>query len=242
MSDAEAPVVLITGGSRGIGLSLVRRFSADGWRVAACATSEAGARAGDPSLAAACDVTDAKAVAAWVAGVAAALGRVDAVINNAGLAGSNGMAPEDDDALWHRILAVNLDGTYHVCKQAAPLLPDGRGRIINIASVLALRGVADQTAYCAAKHGVLGFTRALAQRLAPRGITVNAICPGWTRSDMARERWRELGIDESAAAAAIPIGRIAEPDEVAATAAFLASAAAGSITGQAIAVDGGSTL
>jgi len=237
---SNAPVVFVTGGSRGIGRAIVERFSAGGWRVAACATSEAAAAACGAELGLVCDVSDPTAVAATVTRVVEHCGRLDAVINNAGLAGENSLEPDDDDDFWHRIMAVNLNGTYYVCKQAAPHLPDGQGRIINIASVLALRGVADQTAYCAAKHGVLGFTRALAHRLAPRGITVNAVCPGWTRSDMARQRWQEMGIDEAAAGAMNPLGRITEPQEVAALAFYLASDAAGSVTGQAMTIDGGS--
>jgi NAD(P)-dependent dehydrogenase (short-subunit alcohol dehydrogenase family) len=167
------------------------------------------------------------------------LGRLDALICNAGLAGSNSLDPDASDELWHRILDVNLHGTYHFCKHAAPHLPDRTGRIINVASVLALKGVPDQTAYCAAKHGVLGFTRALALALAPRGITVNAICPGWTRTEMARERMRELGLTEEALKAGVPLGRMIEPAEVAELALYLASPRAGGITGQALTLDGG---
>ena len=134
-------------------------------------------------------------------------------MNSAGLAGANTL--DGDDALWHAIISANLHGTYYCCKAALPLLPDGSGRIVNIASVLGLRGVPDQTAYCAAKHGVVGFTRALALALAPRGITVNAICPGWVDTDMARQRFAELGITAEAAAAGVPTGHIATPAEVA---------------------------
>src|SRR5207248_2087725 len=100
-------------------------------------------------------------------------------------------------------------------KHVLPHLPDRDGRIVNIASVLARRGVPDQTAYCAAKHGVLGFTRALAQAAAPRAITVNAVCPGWTRTDMAHGRLQALGMDEAALGRSVPIGRFIEPEEVA---------------------------
>ncbi len=104
---------------------------------------------------------------------------------------------------------------------------------------MGLRGVADQTAYCAAKSAVIGYTRALAMALAPRGITVNAVCPGWTDTAMAAARFADLGIDRETAGAGVPIGRIAQPAEVAATVSFLLSEAAGSITGHALPVDGG---
>jgi NAD(P)-dependent dehydrogenase (short-subunit alcohol dehydrogenase family) len=232
-------VVFVTGGSRGIGRALVERFTAEGWRVAACATTQAGAEASGAELPLALDVTDGAAVRATVSRVVDELGRLDAVVNNAGVAGENSLAPDDDDALWHRIVDVNLHGTYYVSKAALPHLPDGTGRVVNIGSTLSLKGVPDQTAYCAAKHAVLGFTRALARKLAPRGITANCICPGWTRTDMASQRGAELGIDEAQMAAGVPLGRIVEPAEVAYLAHYLTTPAAASITGQSLVVDGG---
>ena len=183
----------------------------------------------------ACDVTDA---ASRARRCSPALPRVDALVNCAGLAGANTL--DGDDALWHAIIAANLHGTYYCCKAALPLLPDGSGRIVNIASVLGLRGVPDQTAYCAAKHGVVGFTRALALAVAPRGITVNALCPGWVDTDMARQRFAELGITAEAAAAGVPTGRIVTPAEVADAVAWLLRPAARSITGHALPIEGGS--
>jgi len=125
-----------------------------------------------------------------------------------------------------------------VTKHTYPYMPDG-GRIVNIGSVLSHVGVADQTAYSAAKHAVLGFTRAFARHAAARGVTVNAVCPGWVRTDMARERWRELRIDERQAASDVPLGRIVEPAEVASLVHFLVSDEAAAITGQAFNIDGG---
>ena len=133
----------------------------------------------------------------------------------------------------------NLHGTYHCCKAALPLLPDGTGRIVNIASVLGLRGVPDQTAYCAAKHAVVGFTRALALAVAPRGITVNALCPGWVDTGMAEQRYAELGITAAQAAAGIPTGRIASAAEVADAAMWLLRPESRGITGHALPIDGG---
>ena len=158
-------------------------------------------------------------------------------MNCAGIAGANRL--DGDDTLWHAIIGSNLHGTYHCCKAALPLLPDGSGRIVNIASVLGLRGVRDQTAYCAAKHGVIGFSRSLALALAPRGITVNALCPSWVDTEMAERRYGELGITAEQAAAAIPTGRIASAAEVADGVVWLLRPESRGITGHALPIDGG---
>jgi NAD(P)-dependent dehydrogenase (short-subunit alcohol dehydrogenase family) len=224
-------VALVTGGTKGIGLAISRRLAAGGMRV--IAASRAPERV-DGLEAAVLDVTDVAAVRRLFGG----LGRLDVLVNNAGLAGATAW-DDPDEALWHTMLAVNLTGTWACCQAALRLLPEGSGRIVNIASTLGLRGVADQPAYCAAKHGVIGLTRSLALALAARGITVNAVCPGWVATDMARRRWAELGMDEAAAAAGIPRGRVSTPEEVAEVVAFLVAEAAAAITGQALAVDGG---
>jgi NAD(P)-dependent dehydrogenase (short-subunit alcohol dehydrogenase family) len=223
-------IAVVTGGTRGIGRAIALRLAADGYRVIVAARHAPLGAGEDFRI---CDVTDAMSVRALFAGQR----RVDALVNCAGLAGVNTL--EDDDALWHAIVAANLHGTYYCCKAALPLLPDGSGRIVNIASVLGLRGVADQTAYCAAKHGVVGFTRALSLALAPRGITVNAICPGWVDTEMAQQRFRELGISSEAAAASVPTGHIVTTAEVADAVAWLLRPEARSITGHALPIDGG---
>jgi NAD(P)-dependent dehydrogenase (short-subunit alcohol dehydrogenase family) len=229
------PVAVVTGGTRGIGRAIALRLVAGGYDVVAASrrapdTAEPGVRF------IACDVTDPASVRALFA----ALGpRVDALVNNAGMAGANGLAADGDDVLWHSILNTNLNGAYYCAKAALAKLPDGSGRIVNIASVLGLRGVADQTAYCAAKHGVVGFTRALALALGPRGITVNAVCPGWVSSDMAQLRFAELGITAAQAAAGIPTGRITSPEDVAEAVAFLLGPGAANITGHALPIEGG---
>jgi NAD(P)-dependent dehydrogenase (short-subunit alcohol dehydrogenase family) len=220
---------VVTGGTRGIGRATADRLRDEGWEVLVLARH----KAETPHRFAACDVADADAVRA----VFARLDRVDALVNCAGIAGTNRL--DGDDALWHAIIGSNLHGTYHCCKAALPLLPDGRGRIVSIASVLGLRGVPDQTAYCAAKHGVIGFTRALAMALAPRGITVNAVCPGWVDTDMAAQRYHELGITPEQAAASVPTGRVASPQEVADAIVWLLRPESRGITGHALPIDGG---
>jgi NAD(P)-dependent dehydrogenase (short-subunit alcohol dehydrogenase family) len=232
-------VALVTGGSRGIGAAMVHKLQAAGFRVATCARSLESLRESPAEHRFACDVTDVAQVKAGLRGILERLGQLDAVINNAGLAGTNPMDAESDDDLWHRIIATNLHGAYYVSKYSLPSLPDGAGRIVNVGSVLSLRGVPDQTAYCAAKHGVLGLTRSLAHLAAPRRITVNCICPGWTRTEMAEGRREDLGWTREQLEAGVPIGRFIEPEEVAELALYLLSDAAAGITGQALTIDGG---
>ena len=220
---------VVTGGTRGIGRTIADRLAAEGWNVLTLARRPTES----PHRFVACDVAD----AASVRDVFAGLHRVDALVNCAGTAGVNRL--DGDDTMWHAIIDSNLHGTYHCCKAALPLLPDGSGRIVNIASVLGLRGVPDQTAYCAAKHAVVGFTRALALAVAPRGITVNALCPGWVDTGMAEQRYADLGITKAQAAAGVPTGRIASAAEVADAIVWLLRPESRGITGHALPIDGG---
>lgn len=233
MNGPTTRLAVVTGGTRGIGLAIARRLVADGFAVVAASRRRVAELPWGISHAA-LDVTDRAGVDALFAG----LPQLDLLVNNAGLAGSQDH--DADDALWHAILATNLTGAWYCSRAALARLPERTGRIVNIASVLGLRGVADQPAYVAAKHGLVGLTRAMAMQAAPRGITVNAICPGWVATEMAAQRYAEIGITAAQAAAGVPTGRIASPWEVADTVAFLARAGAGSITGQTIVVDGGS--
>ncbi|HEX3347808.1 MAG TPA: SDR family NAD(P)-dependent oxidoreductase [Acetobacteraceae bacterium] len=223
-------VAVVTGGSKGIGRAIAQRLATDGFDVVAA--SRHPSEPDGAIRAAALDVTDAAEVRAFFAD----LPRCDLLVNNAGLAGANELG--DLDA-WNAILATNLTGTYLCCAAVAARLPDRDGRIVNIASVLGLRGVPDQTAYCAAKHGVIGLTRSLAMALAPRGITVNAICPSWVGTEMATKRFAELGITEQEAGEGLPIGRISTPGEVADAVAFFVRQ--GTMTGVALPLDGGAT-
>ncbi|MGE0417656.1 MAG: SDR family NAD(P)-dependent oxidoreductase [Acetobacteraceae bacterium] len=223
-------LAVVTGGTRGIGGAVVARLRAEGWRVIPAARNAPAEP--DPDFAA-CDVADPAQVAALFGPVT----RLDALINCAGIAGTNAL--EGDDALWHAIVNSNLNGTYYCCKAALPKLAEGTGRIVNIASVLGLRGVPDQTAYCAAKHGVVGLTRALALAVAPRGITVNALCPGWVDTDMAHQRYRELGITPEQAAAGVPTGRVATPAEIADAVVWLLRPESRGINGHALPIEGG---
>ena len=233
MNGPTTRLAVVTGGTRGIGLAIARRLVSDGFGVIAASRSPASDLPWGVEYRA-LDVTDRAAVD----GFFGRLPKLDLLVNNAGLAGG---AQDDDDALWDAILATNLTGAWYCSRAALRLLPDRTGRIVTISSVLGLRGVPDQPAYVAAKHGVIGLTRAMAMAAAPRGITVNAICPGWVDTEMATQRYAEIGITAEQAAAGVPVGRVASPWEVADLVAFLARAGAGSITGQAIPLDGGVT-
>jgi NAD(P)-dependent dehydrogenase (short-subunit alcohol dehydrogenase family) len=234
MNGPTTRLAVVTGGTRGIGLAIARRLVSDGFGVIAASRTAVEALPWGITHAP-LDVTDRAGVDALFAG----LPKLDLLVNNAGLAGAQD--DDADDALWHAILATNLTGAWYCSRAALRHLPDRTGRIVNISSVLGLRGVPDQPAYVAAKHGLVGLTRAMAMQAAPRGITVNAICPGWVDTAMAAQRYAEIGITAEQAAAGIPTGRVASPWEIADTVAFLARAGAGSITGQTIVVDGGSS-
>jgi NAD(P)-dependent dehydrogenase (short-subunit alcohol dehydrogenase family) len=233
-------VALVTGGARGIGAAIASRLVTEGYAVAI-----AGRRAPDAlpqgQSFLTMDVGDPEQVRAGFATLAARFGRLDALVNNAGLAGTDMLAP-DDHALWHAVMATNLHGSYYCAKAALPMLPDGTGRIVTIASVLGLRGVPDQAPYVAAKHGVIGLTRALALAAAPRGITVNAICPGWVDTDMAEARFAALRITRAQAEQGVPTGHMTSPEQVADLVAFLLRPSSGSLTGLALPIDGGSLV
>ena len=234
-AQTQHPVALVTGGTRGIGLAISLALKAQGYEVCAAARTPVETPSGIKFLA--LDVTDPQAVERTIGN----LPRLDVLVNNAGLVGA--ISPEDPDhSLWGRILEVNLSAAWYCSSSALKRLPKGAGRIINIASVLGVRATPDQPAYCAAKHGLIGLTRSLAMYAAPRQITVNAICPGWVMTDMAEQRFAELCINAEQAAAGIPTGNICTPEEVAALVAYLVSAAAASVTGQAIVIDGGCTV
>lgn len=229
-------VVVISGASRGIGLAAASRFAAEGDVVFSLSRTSP---MGHSIQHLACDVTRPEQVRDAVRQVAAAHNRIDVLVANSGLAGSDSVSPDDDGQMWDGILKTNLYGAYYLLKFARPYLPQG-GTVITIGSVLSLMGVPDQPAYCAAKHAVLGFTRAMAKQLAGAGITVNCICPGWVDTEMAQGRMNELRTCKEELALSIPTGRLTTPDEVANLCLFLASPAARNMTGQALTIDGGS--
>lgn len=234
-------VAVVTGGTRGIGLATCQALQQAGFQVFALGRS---AMPGPlyPGIAfIPCDVADDTSVSRAFDAIRAQASRVDVLVNNAGLAGADRLNDLQDDT-WHRVIEVNLGGTFRCTRAALPLLQDQGGRVVCISSFLGLRGVPDQVAYTAAKHGVVGLVKAFALALAPRGITVNAICPGWVDTDMAQQRFAELGIDAQQARAGVPTGLIVTPQEVAGLVMYLCSHAARNVTGQALAMDGGSSV
>jgi 3-oxoacyl-[acyl-carrier protein] reductase len=238
-------IALVTGASRGIGRAIALRLAADGAHVVvnylqnASAAEEAAGQiraAGGSAEVAGFDVGDAGAVHEAVAAIVDRRERIDILVNNAGLA-IDALLVRQREEDWDRVLRTNLSGTFHCCKAALRGMMRGRwGRIINLTSVVAEMGNAGQVAYAAAKAGTLGLTRSLAREVASRGITVNAVAPGFVETEMTAG----LGADQRAFYTnVIPAGRIATPEEVAAAVAFLASPDAGYVTGQVLHVNGG---
>jgi NAD(P)-dependent dehydrogenase (short-subunit alcohol dehydrogenase family) len=243
--------VLVTGAGRGSGRAIAARFARDGFAVAlvgrgaAALTDVAGELASaTEAFPLACDVTDRDAVRRAVAQVEQRLGPIDVLVNNAGESASAPFASMDD-GLWDRMLGINLTGTYNCMRAVVPSMFERRqGRVINIASVAARIGFAYTAAYVASKHGVLGLTRAVAIEAATRGVTVNAICPGWMNTDMTirsierivEKTGRSLEEARRTLERMNPQQRLIEPEEVAAIAAFLASPEAAGINGQDITI------
>ncbi|MEZ5440974.1 MAG: 3-oxoacyl-ACP reductase FabG [Lysobacterales bacterium] len=240
-SNERQPLALVTGASRGIGAAIAARLVNDGWRVVGTATSESGAQAigerlGSHGEGLVLDVADSAAVDACVADVLQRHGAIDALVNNAGITRDQ-LLMRLSEADWQAVLNTNLTGIYRTCKALLrPMLKARAGRIVNIASVIGVTGNAGQANYAAAKAGIIGFSKSLAQEVGSRGITVNVVAPGFIETDMTRE------LPEDAKAALlgrIALGRMGQAHDIAAAVAFLLSPGASYITGETLHVNGG---
>lgn len=261
MARLDGRVALITGAGRGIGAAIARRFREEGATVL---VNDLQAATPDTLVA---DVADPAAVAAMFAEVSRRHGRLDVLVNNAGISGLEGQPDAVDvlaaalaqqaaeraaggpiathlditmnlpDATWRRTLAVHLDGTFHCTREALRLMAarDEGGCIINLGSIMGTAGGIGAPAYCAAKAGILGFTRAVAREVASRRIRVNAIAPGWIDTDMTAS----LGTLREVFAAQTPLGHFGDVDDIAFAAVYLASDEAKFVTGQVLSPNGG---
>jgi NAD(P)-dependent dehydrogenase (short-subunit alcohol dehydrogenase family) len=249
-------VALVTGGGRGIGRAIARALAGPDSVVAVAGRTRSQLEStaidieslGGRALAIEMDVTREESIAAGMTALRAASAHLDVLVNNAGVGGGEPIA-DSDTRRWRRVIDTNLTGMYLVSREAVPMMRGG-GRIVNISSVLGRFGVPGYTAYCASKHGVIGFTRALALELASQQITVNALCPGWVDTEMAAEGMRQgaeatgvtFEIFRDGALNAVPIKRIIQPEEVAELVRFIAAPGASAITGQAYNICGGQTM
>jgi len=242
----QGKVALVTGASRGIGKAIALRLAQAGAKVACVATEASRAEESAQACQAVtpgakaygCDVADTAAVQALVDAVQKEMGGLDILVNNAGITRDQlmlRMSEEDFD----RVIEVNLKGTWNFCKAASRPLMKCKGKVINITSIVGLTGNAGQANYAASKAGVVGLTKSLAKELAGRGVCINAIAPGYISTDMT------AAIDDKAKEALqskIPLGRIGNPDDIAAAVEFLAGPTGDYITGQTLVVDGGLSL
>ncbi|MDQ6784237.1 MAG: 3-oxoacyl-ACP reductase FabG [Actinomycetota bacterium] len=228
----QGRVVLVTGGNRGIGLAIAQTFQANGDRVAVTHRN----RAVEGFLSVPCDVTSSEAVDAAFERVEAELGPVEILVSNAGTNNDKLLLQMDEDA-FAGVVDTNLTGAFRVVRRATPkMLRARKGRIILISSVVALTGSAGQSNYAASKAGLIGFARSLAREIARRSVTVNVVAPGFVTTAMSAEL---PGQRQADILSAVPLARMAAPEEIAATVRFLASDDAAYITGAVIPVDGG---
>jgi NAD(P)-dependent dehydrogenase (short-subunit alcohol dehydrogenase family) len=244
--ETNEQVAVVTGAARGIGRRVALALAERGYAVAANDLSPPEEaliefeQLGAEALGISGDVSDEEAVREMVGDVMEIFGRIDVLVNNAGI---SGIVPAEQTALadWNRILAVNLTGPFLMSREfGKEMLRQGSGSIVNISSVAGLLGVSDRAAYNASKHGLIGLTRTLAAEWGGRGVRVNAVCPGWVKTEMDQEDQDLGGYTDADIVARTPMARFARPGDIAQAVAFLAdSELSGYINGHTLSVDGG---
>ncbi len=239
--NLKGKVALVTGATRGIGRAIAERLMADGATVIGTATTEAGALSiseylGESGQGCVLNVASSESIETVLSAIKAQWGGIDILVNNAGITRDNLLMRMKEDE-WQDILETNLTSIFRMSKAVLrDMMKKRHGRIVNVGSVVGSMGNAGQVNYAAAKAGVLGFTKSLAREVASRGITVNAVAPGFIETDMTKS----LTDDQRAATLSqVPVGRLGDPCEIAATVAFLVSKDAAYITGETLHVNGG---
>lgn len=248
MNRFENQTAIVTGAGRGIGEAIAKRLASEGARVACISRSESNsakvaeainAEFPGAAKAYAVDVADKAAVEAAAAQILADFGKADILVNNAGIT-RDGLAMRMSEEDWDAVIDTNLKGAFNFIQAVMrPMIKARSGRIINIASVAGLMGNAGQANYAASKAGLIGLTKTLARELAGRNITVNAVAPGFIKTDMTDVLPESI---KTGVVGQIPLGRFGNPEDIAAAVAFLASAESGYVTGQVLTVDGGMVM
>jgi len=237
-------VAVVSGAGSGIGRAIAEALRNEGAAVAVfdiANAAEAAAEIGSDALGIDCDVRSARDVARAVQRAAEQFGRLDIVVNTAGVGDDDDMTAETTDANFDRIMSVNFRGTFHVTRAALPLLKERGGSIINVASIAALKGYKTASIYCATKGAMVSFTRAVAVEYAEYGVRANVICPGHIDTPMFRRPGVDVAAKTARAITTIPLGRVGVPGDLTGLALLLASDAGSYITGAVIPVDGGVT-
>lgn len=242
MRDTEGKVAIVTGGSSGIGKAIAERFVEEGMEVVIAdvdaETGESVAEDLDVTFME-CDVSDYEQVENVVNSTVEEHGKLDVMVNNAGIGSTHGIEEMEIEE-WEKIISVDLDGVMHGVKAATPHIKETSGHIINTASIYGLVGDVGATAYNAAKGGVVNFTRSVADDLARYDVNVNSICPGFVDTPMIEEAMEDEDFKQHVLTET-PMGRVAQPEEIAGAAAFLASSDSSYVTGVNLPVDGGWT-